>query len=92
MTEPGAREGELVLRDGSTVHLRPVRAADHAALAEFYAGLSRESRRLRFFSAGSNLEWAARWAAAADGKSAYGLVATPRCPGGHRGARRVGPH
>ena len=76
MTEPGAREGELVLRDGSTVHLRPVRAADHAALAEFYAGLSRESRRLRFFSAGSNLEWAARWAAAADGKSAYGLVAT----------------
>jgi acyl-CoA synthetase (NDP forming)/RimJ/RimL family protein N-acetyltransferase len=81
MPDATTREGELVLRDGSTVHLRPVRATDKPALLEFYGSLSRESRRLRFFTAGTNVEWAANWAASADGESAFGLVATTGAAG-----------
>ena len=35
---------------GSGVHIRRIRRADTAALEAFYAGLSGESRRTRFFS------------------------------------------
>ena len=42
---------DVVLRDGSTAHLRPARPgdADRAALSEFYQQLSPESRYFRFF-------------------------------------------
>src|SRR3954451_6325185 len=67
-------EVDVALKDGSTVHVRPVRRADADALAAFYAGLSEESRVFRFFSAGVNLRKAAiRSAEARDGA---GLVAT----------------
>jgi acetyltransferase len=36
------------LADGRTVLIRPVRAEDQASEREFFAGLSRETRRLRF--------------------------------------------
>jgi len=39
----------------SVTLIRRIRNADQAALAGFYAALSPESRRLRFFSAGSGL-------------------------------------
>jgi acetate---CoA ligase (ADP-forming) len=40
---------DVVLRDGSTAHLRPGRSDDRAALLEFYGHLSPESRYFRFF-------------------------------------------
>ena len=43
--------GRLILRDGSTAHLRPASPADQAALARFFAELSAESRYRRFLSA-----------------------------------------
>ena len=55
-----------MLRDGSTVHVRPVRPDDREALKKFLARLSPESRSLRFFSLGVNLDGAAEWAADVD--------------------------
>jgi acetyl coenzyme A synthetase (ADP forming)-like protein len=40
---------DVVLRDGSTAHLRPARSGDRAALNNFYQQLSLESRYFRFF-------------------------------------------
>jgi RimJ/RimL family protein N-acetyltransferase len=46
---PGrAADGRIVLRDGSKVVIRPVRSADAPLLADGFARLSPESRRLRF--------------------------------------------
>ena len=39
---------DVVLRDGSTLRLRPTSAADAAALLAFFERLSRETRHLRF--------------------------------------------
>jgi acetyl coenzyme A synthetase (ADP forming)-like protein len=47
---PGAWETDVVLADGGSAHLRPVRATDAAALGALYESLSDESRYLRFFS------------------------------------------
>lgn len=41
---------ELRLRDGRTVHVRPVRPGDAAAVQTFVRGLSDATRRLRFFA------------------------------------------
>jgi len=42
--------GEVVLlRDGSSVVMRPLAADDHAAIASWFAGLSAETRYARFF-------------------------------------------
>ncbi len=62
------------LRDGSWVTLRPARAEDEPALRTFLAGLSSESKRLRFFSGASDTDVAAHWAAHV-GPHHYGLVA-----------------
>ncbi|MEA2428339.1 MAG: hypothetical protein QOF37_1967 [Thermoleophilaceae bacterium] len=51
----------------------------------FLAGLSDESRRLRYFSGAANVDWAAAAAVAVDAPSSYGLVAT-------RGDGRVVAH
>ncbi len=48
---PVQREATVVLRDGSTVSVRPVRREDEAELARFFANLSLESRVFRFFAA-----------------------------------------
>lgn len=41
-------ESDVVLRDGTTLHLRPVRAEDRPRLLEFYRKLSSESLYYRF--------------------------------------------
>src|SRR5687768_3250343 len=41
---------DVVLRDGSTLALRPARADDVPALVAFFAALSDDSRYFRFFS------------------------------------------
>ena len=48
MVAIGVREEDVVLRDGSTLRLRPTTPADEAALLEFFERLSPESRYLRF--------------------------------------------
>ncbi len=73
---PAHREADVVLRDGSTVHVRPVKPSDLAAVRAFLQGLSLNSRAFRFFSAGANLERAAAQAIAVDHVNRYGLVAT----------------
>jgi acetate---CoA ligase (ADP-forming) len=78
MTErgyPAHREADVVLRDGSTLHIRPVRAEDEEALRAFLNGLSQSSIAFRFFSGGVNLERMAHWAADTDYGDRFGLVA-----------------
>jgi len=73
---PAYREADVVLHDGSTVHLRPVRPADEAALLNLLNRLGEDSRTFRFFSGAPNLEAAARDMAEVDYEGRYGLVAT----------------
>jgi acetyl coenzyme A synthetase (ADP forming)-like protein len=80
MTAPSAaaaREADIVLRDGSTLHVRPVRAEDERALRTFLGALSEDSRWFRFFGGGgeSFLADAARRFTAVDGDT-FSLVAT----------------
>src|SRR6202011_301698 len=58
-----ALETDVVLRDGSTVRVRPTRAGDEPAILAFLGGLSDESRYFRFFSGAPNLTEAAHRAA-----------------------------
>lgn len=43
-------EADVVLSDGGTAHLRPIRPADAELLVEFYSRVSDESKYLRFFA------------------------------------------
>ncbi len=43
-------EADILLRDGRTAHLRPIRPEDADLLVEFYARVSDESKYYRFFS------------------------------------------
>src|SRR5262245_40191166 len=47
---PAHYESDILLRDGSTLHLRPIRAEDAAGLMAFHKRLSPRSIYLRFFS------------------------------------------
>ncbi|HTG13716.1 MAG TPA: GNAT family N-acetyltransferase [Blastocatellia bacterium] len=47
---PTHRAGDVVLRDGSTVKVRPLEPQDEQRLLDFFRLLSEESRWLRFFS------------------------------------------
>ena len=47
---PMKPEGDVVLRDGSTVHVRMMRPGDEPGLLGLFQSLSEESRWLRFFS------------------------------------------
>ncbi len=64
-----------MLRDGSTLRIRPVRAGDESALLRFFRGLSQESRAMRFFSSGSDLEAQARREGNVDYVNTFGLLA-----------------
>src|SRR6185369_5878742 len=44
------RDGDVVLRDGSTVRIRVMKPTDEAGLLELLQSLSEESRWLRFYS------------------------------------------
>jgi acyl-CoA synthetase (NDP forming)/ribosomal protein S18 acetylase RimI-like enzyme len=47
---PRQWEADVVLRDGSTAHLRPIMPEDGAALVAFYALVSEQSKYFRFFA------------------------------------------
>jgi len=43
-------EADVLLRDGRTAHIRPIRAEDEDLMVEFYARVSPESKYYRFFA------------------------------------------
>ncbi|HYU58984.1 MAG TPA: GNAT family N-acetyltransferase, partial [Actinomycetota bacterium] len=91
---PAGRESDVALRDGSTVHVRPVRPEDEAAIRDFFEGLSGRSRWLRFFSGAVNVRQVARWASHVDGDTRFRLVATHGAEDrivGNAGWARVAP-
>ena len=72
---PRAHEVDVALRDGSALHLRPVKAEDAPAVLAFLESLSPQSVGLRFFGA-PDLRWASEWSTDVDYADRYGLVAT----------------
>jgi acetyl coenzyme A synthetase (ADP forming)-like protein len=76
MTTQGSTGVEILLRDGSTAHVRDAVGDDRAALETFFTGLSERSRELRFFSTAVNVAAAARLAADVAAKGGLSLVAT----------------
>lgn len=47
---PAHWEGDVLLRDGRTAHIRPIQADDGPLMTEFYSRVSDESKYYRFFS------------------------------------------
>ena len=80
MSAPRHHEADVALRDGSTVHVRPVRAEDARAVRAFFERLSPKSIALRFFSSFPDLDRAVRWATQVD-QHHYGLIATSSADG-----------
>jgi acetyl coenzyme A synthetase (ADP forming)-like protein len=72
---PAHRESTVVLRDGSTLAIRPVRVEDAPELGRFFADLSLESRVLRFFAAVINADSSIQRMVNVDYTSSYGMVA-----------------
>jgi acetyl coenzyme A synthetase (ADP forming)-like protein len=77
---PSEREVDVALRDGSTVHIRPVRASDETAIRAFLQGVSRDSIGFRFFGA-PDLQWVTAWSLDVDYADRFGLVAETGTPG-----------
>ena len=72
---PAHSEGTVVLRDGSTLTVRPIRPEDESMLARFYADLSLESRVFRFFSPVANAGSTLSRMLEVDYSSRHGIVA-----------------
>ncbi|HEX5889082.1 MAG TPA: GNAT family N-acetyltransferase, partial [Pyrinomonadaceae bacterium] len=68
--------GDVVLRDGSTVHIRVMRPEDEAGLCELLNSLSEESRWLRFYCQQNRAALAAEAHREASLDHAFGLVAS----------------
>src|SRR6202158_5977778 len=91
---PAHREATVVLRDGSTLTIRPVRADDAAELGRFFADLSLESRVFRFFAAVVNANSSIQGMVNVNYTSSYGLVAVAGAPPqivGHAMYGEIGP-
>jgi len=73
---PDRREADVVLRDGSTVHVRPATKGDERDMLGFLRALSPDSRALRFFSASVDVEREARHSVDVDYRDRYALIAT----------------
>ena len=69
------REGDVVLRDGSTVRIRVMRPSDEAGLRQLLTSLSEESRWLRFYSQQNSSALAAEAHREANLEHAFGLIA-----------------
>ena len=76
VTYPTHREADVALRDGSTVHVRPIRLEDETRLLALLRSLSDDARMLRFFSAGVDLTAIAAADSRVDYTSRFGIVAT----------------
>ena len=69
------RDGDVVLRDGSTVRIRVMRAADEPGLLALLQSLSEESRWLRFYSSASGSALATEAHREANLDRTFGLLA-----------------
>jgi acetate---CoA ligase (ADP-forming) len=76
---PVDREADIVLRDGMTAHVRPVRRDDGAAIRAFLQAVSPESIGFRFFGT-PNIDWTTRWAVDVDYADRFGLVVESGTP------------
>ena len=65
---------DVILRDGTTLRLRPPGPEDREAIAEFFDGLDPQSRYMRFHGYGAT-EAVARYYAEADGDARVALIA-----------------
>jgi len=95
MSLPRHRQADVVLRDGSTVHVRPVTATDAPDLRAFFEHLSPKSIALRFFCGFPDLDRAVRWATEVEDQHRYGLIATSSTDGrmvAHAGWERDPDH
>jgi acyl-CoA synthetase (NDP forming)/GNAT superfamily N-acetyltransferase len=79
---------DVALRDGGTARVRPVRAADQEALRSFLGELSEDSRWLRFFTAGPDLDAAARLFVEGDGQGLVVVAGDPELIVAHAGYMR----
>lgn len=82
MSYPANLASDVVLRDGSTVSIRPVRPDDGPLLLDFFRTLDDRSLAFRFFTGAPNLEAVARALTEVDQRRRFGLLAL-------RGADRV---
>ena len=71
---PSEREAHVALRDGSTIHVRPVRSGDREAIRAFLETVSRESIAFRFFGL-PQPEWIVNWSLDVDYADRFALVA-----------------
>ena len=69
------RDGDVVLRDGSTVRIRVMRASDEAGLCALLTSLSEESRWLRFYCLQNSAGIAAEAHREANLDHSFGLIA-----------------
>ncbi len=69
------RDGDVVLRDGSTVRIRVMRAADEPGLLALLQSLSEESRWMRFYSSASGSALATEAHREANLDHTFGLLA-----------------
>lgn len=69
-------DGDVVLRDGSTVRVRVMRPIDEEGLLDLFKSLSEESRWLRFFSPAQGSALAAEAHREANLDHAFALIAT----------------
>lgn len=69
------REGDVVLRDGSTIRVRKMQPSDDQALFSLFESLSEESRWLRFFSLAKGGALAAEARRETNLDRTFGLVA-----------------
>ena len=72
---PMHRETDVVLRDGRTVRVRPVRPGDREGIVGLLEGMSERSLQLRFFSANVDFDREAGAAVDVDSGASYGVVA-----------------
>jgi GNAT superfamily N-acetyltransferase len=73
-TYPSGDAADVALRDGSTVHIRPVRIEDRSAIDVFLHRLSPQSIGFRFFGQ-IDLHWVLEWAMQVDYVDRYAFVA-----------------
>jgi acetyl coenzyme A synthetase (ADP forming)-like protein len=72
---PSAHVVDVALRDGSTLHIRPVSDEDEPAIKTFLGELSVESIGFRFFGS-PDLDWVTKWSVDVDYADRYALVAS----------------
>jgi acetyl coenzyme A synthetase (ADP forming)-like protein len=76
---PRGFETDVALRDGLTVHVRPVRAEDEPAIRTFLEAISPDSIGFRFFGT-ADLDWVTAWSIDVDYADRFALIAESGTP------------